>query len=100
MSDVVFDNKCTKGRANMAIINIMGAVHLATVSGNNCPMRLGTNSPKSMVFKVMTVTTKVVAKIPATGAKTGQVENHADKVALKAASPMMPLSTPKVVMPI
>jgi hypothetical protein len=62
-------------------------------------MRLGTNSPKMMVTKVMTVTTTAVALIDAALSVKPQPCSTAPKLALKAASPTMPLSMPIDVMP-
>ena len=63
-------------------------------------MRLGTNSPNKMVLKVMKVTTKAVARPSAKRSATPWVSNQSDTLALNAASPTMPLSTPMDVMPI
>ena len=67
MTAVVFERRCTKGLAIVAMASIIGAVQRAAVSGNNWPMRFGTSSPNKIVLNVMIVTTTVVAKIPDTG---------------------------------
>ncbi len=62
-------------------------------------MRLGTSSPKTMVMKVMTVTTIAVASTPATVSSRPNDWNHRPRSSLNAASPTMPLSMPMEVMP-
>ena len=62
-------------------------------------MRLGTSSPKISVMKVMTATTSAVAEISAARGAMPSVCSQTARPLLKAASPMMPLSTPMEVMP-
>ena len=97
---VLAESSCTKGLASVAKASINGAVTRATVSGYSWPMRLGTNSPKTMVMKVMSVTTNAVARPCASDSERPWVCSHSEKSSLNAASPTMPLSTPIEVMPI
>ena len=97
---VLPDKKNTTGFAIVASANIKGAVKRATDSGNNCPIRLGTNSPNKIVLSVIKVTTHAVARPSANRSATPCAINQRDKFKLNAASPTIPLSTPIEVIPI
>ena len=58
---VVPESRRTKGLAARASHSMGRATQQATASGCSWPMRLGTNSPKIMVVKVINVTTSAVA---------------------------------------
>src|SRR3990167_3720710 len=62
-------------------------------------MRLGTSSPNTIVMKVMTVTTIAVAEMSAARGNAPRPCIQTDRLPLKAASPIMPLSMPMEVMP-
>ena len=96
---VVPESNLTKGLAACASHNMGRATQQAMVSGCNWPMRLGTSSPKIMVVKVMTVTTKAVAVSAAALSAMPRATSQAATPSLNAASPTMPLSTPMEVMP-
>ena len=96
---VLSDSRPTKGFAATATQLIGRETSLAVASGCNWAIRLGTSSPKTIVMKVITVTTSAVAEISATRGATDTLCSHSDKPPLNAASPMMPLSMPIEVMP-
>ena len=96
---VVLESSLTKGLAAVASHSMGRATQQATASGCNWPMRLGTNSPKIMVVKVIMVTTSAVAEMAEAFSEVPQVCNQAATPSLNAASPTMPLSTPIEVIP-
>ena len=101
MPSVLAPSSLTKGRVAADSQFIGAATRRATVSGNICPMRLGTSSPKMIVRKVMLTTTMAVAAICATSSSTSiKPSSHSASGRENAASPTMPLRMPIDVMPI
>ena len=101
VASVHHDSSLTKGRAISESHSIGCAASRATVSGYICPIRLGTNSPKMIVRKVIAMTTIAVAVMAAARAWIANVAlSQCANGSENAASPTMPFRMPIDVMPI
>ena len=101
VASVHHESSFTNGRATTERNSIGRATRRAIVSGYIRPSRLGTSSPKTMLRKVMVITTIAVAAISATRSRMLKVCcSQRPNGAEKAASPTMPLRTLIEVMPI